>query len=94
MPDLTVDFLNDLFARAEACEADALLPAGPSGRLEPLCAVYHIRSRPALESAFAAGTRKISAALESVRTARLDVAEAARFHNVNTPEDWADHARR
>jgi molybdenum cofactor guanylyltransferase len=72
MPDLTVDFLNDLFARAEGSGADALLPAGPSGRLEPLCAVYHSRSRPAL----------------------LDVAEAARFHNVNTPEDWADHARR
>ena len=94
MPALDADFLRGLLDRAARARADALLPAGPSGRLEPLCAVYHARSRPALERAFAAGTRKIATALEAVRVARCDVAEAAPFHNVNTPEDWADHARR
>ncbi len=94
MPDLTEDFLGGLLDRAERSGADALLPAGPSGRLEPLCAVYHSRCRPLLERAFAAGTRKIAEALESVKVARLEVAEGARFHNINTPEDWADHARR
>src|SRR5208337_3578736 len=52
MPELSVEFLKLLINAATGHPAvDALVPSGPSGRLEPLCAVYHRRSRLRLERA-------------------------------------------
>ena len=93
MPGLKVDFLRQLLDAADCREGDALVPAGPSGLLEPLCAAYHRRSRQGLHAAFARGVRKIAAALEEVRTVRWPVPEMSYFHNVNTPEDWAAYDR-
>jgi molybdopterin-guanine dinucleotide biosynthesis protein A len=93
MPGLKVDFLRDLMDTAEHCDADALVPAGPNGRLEPLCAVYHRNSRQGPYTAFARGVRKIAAALEEVRTVTWTVSEVSCFQNVNTPEDWAAYER-
>lgn len=92
MPGLTDGFLGELLEAAEGCRADALLPAGPGGRPEPLCAVYHQRSREPLDGAFARGVRKIAAALEGISVCVWPVAEAGLFQNVNTPEDWAPWA--
>jgi molybdopterin-guanine dinucleotide biosynthesis protein A len=92
MPGLSVDFLRKLVDAAENCDADVLAPVGPSGRLEPLCAVYHQRSRQGLYGAFARGERKMAAALEGVRTVALPVLEVLHFQNVNTPEDWSSYA--
>jgi molybdopterin-guanine dinucleotide biosynthesis protein A len=92
MPAVTVEFLNGLLEVAEQSEGDALIPVGPSGRLEPLCAVYHRRARQPLYAAFAGGTRRITTALGKIRIAVHEVAEVALFQNVNTPEDWADYA--
>jgi molybdopterin-guanine dinucleotide biosynthesis protein A len=93
MPDLKVEFLRRLLAAAESCECDALVPAGPSGRLEPLCAVYHHRSLGGLYAAFSGGVRKISAALTEIRAITWPVPEVSCFQNVNTPEDWAPYER-
>jgi len=92
MPGLSGEFLGRLLDAAEQGGGDALVPAGPSGLAEPLCAVYHRRSREALEGAFARGIRKVMAACGEIRVARFPVAEVACFQNVNTPEDWAGHA--
>ncbi len=92
MPAVSAGFLRELLAAAENLDADALVPASPGGRLEPLCAVYHRRSRQVLNHAFANGVRKIATALESVHMMRFPVAELAPFQNVNTPEDWAGYA--
>ncbi len=92
MPGITVEVLRNLFYYAATPGTDAVLPAGPSGRLEPLCAIYHVRALPALERAFAGGIRKITAAFEGLRILPVNFPEAAVFHNVNTPEDWADYA--
>ena len=89
MPALTADFLGGLLRTAEATEAEALIPRGPSGRLEPLCAVYHQRSRGPLYQAFAEGTRKVTAAFTGLRIAEIRVDEIMPLQNVNTPEDWA-----
>jgi len=67
------------------------MPAGPSGRPEPLCAVYNRRARPEIEAAFRRGERKITAAMAGLSVEVLAVAEVAEFQNVNTPEDWADY---
>jgi molybdenum cofactor guanylyltransferase len=89
MPELTAPFLAGLLDAAEKADADVLLPAGPSGRPEPLCAVYHARSRETLEAAFRGGERKVTRACATVRSVIWPVAEIWHFQNVNTPEDWA-----
>jgi molybdenum cofactor guanylyltransferase len=92
MPAISAKFLTRILEAAEASEAEALLPVGPSGHPEPLCAVYHRNSLAALERAFAGGERQVTAALAAVRTIRLAIPELAPFQNVNTPEDWAGYA--
>ena len=91
MPGLSAAFLTPILEAAEQSGADALLPVGPSGRPEPLCAVYHRRALEPLEGEFRGGQRKVTAALQAVRAERLPVGEVAMFHNVNTPEDWATY---
>jgi molybdopterin-guanine dinucleotide biosynthesis protein A len=93
MPDVSAAFLRQLLDAAECWDVDALLPAGPSHRLEPLCAVYHRRARPALCTAFSNGLRKVTAALQGLRVAVLLVPEPAPLQNVNTPAEWAAYAR-
>lgn len=93
MPGLSVEFLKRLLDAAEQCPAQALLPVGPSGRPEPLCAVYHRRSRAGIEAAFQAGERKVTRALAGLPAETLAVGEVAEFQNVNTPEEWAGYGR-
>ena len=90
MPELSAEFLKLLIdATAGRPAADALVPIGPSGRPEPLCAVYHRRSRRALERALGRGVRSVRAALTGLRAALVSVPELKPFQNVNTPEEWA-----
>jgi molybdopterin-guanine dinucleotide biosynthesis protein A len=89
MPALSPGMLTALLDAAERLDADALVPTGPSGRPEPLCAVYHRRVREPLERRFGAGIRKLTAALETLRAVPFPVVEVACFHNVNTPEEWS-----
>lgn len=92
MPALDSAFLNGLFEAAEACGAAVLLPVRPDGLAEPLCAIWHRRSRDAVEAAFAAGVRKVTAALGGAGVVPYRVNESAPFQNVNTPEDWSGYA--
>jgi molybdenum cofactor guanylyltransferase len=92
MPEISPRFLRGLLEAAERADADALVPAGPSGHLEPLCAVYHRRSRQALYGAFADGIRKVTAAFTGLRIEVFPVPELTPFQNVNTPEEWAGYA--
>jgi molybdopterin-guanine dinucleotide biosynthesis protein A len=91
MPGISAEFLRGLLDAAERAGADALAPAGPSGRLEPLCAVYHRRCRETLGRALEAGVRKVTDALAGLEVARLAVDNAACFENLNTPEEWASY---
>jgi molybdopterin-guanine dinucleotide biosynthesis protein A len=92
MPSVTAQFLSLLLRTARERDADVLVPRGPSGRPEPLCAVYHRRALAGLQAHFARGTRKVTVALESLATVSLEVSEVALFQNLNTPEDWLAHA--
>jgi molybdenum cofactor guanylyltransferase len=93
MPAVSSDFLRRLLDAAEAADADVLAPAGPSGRPEPLCAVYHRRALARLEHVFARGERKMSIALAAVHTEVIEVEAMDPFRNVNTPADWSAYAR-
>jgi molybdopterin-guanine dinucleotide biosynthesis protein A len=92
MPEVSDAFLSELLAQAGRSGADVLLPCGPDGLPQPLCAVYHHRALPAMEERFLRGVRKVTAALEGLAVERLAVAELSLFQNVNTPEDWAAYA--
>ena len=93
MPELSGEFLRLLIHAAGGRPVgDAVVPVGPSGRPEPLCAVYHRRARPVLERALGRGVRSVIAALEELPATLVSVPELTPFQNVNTPEDWADYA--
>ena len=71
-----------------------MIPVGPSGKREPLCAAYHKRCLQPLAEVFAQGVRKITTALAAVRVHVWEVPEElACFQNVNTPEDWTAYER-
>jgi molybdopterin-guanine dinucleotide biosynthesis protein A len=89
MPALSAEFLQGLLDTAEAAGCDALVPAGPSGRPEPLCAVYHRHCRPALTRALESRVFRVTEALTGLRVLSWNVNDAAFFQNLNTPEDWA-----
>jgi molybdenum cofactor guanylyltransferase len=92
MPELTAPFLAALLDAAQFCDCDVLLPVSQGGLVEPLCAVWHRRVSGAVETAFAAGVRKITAALAGLRSVPYRVTEITPFQNVNTPEDWSGYA--
>jgi molybdopterin-guanine dinucleotide biosynthesis protein A len=92
MPEASAAFLTELVARAMASRADVLLPCGPHGLPEPLCAVYRQRAGAVMEDHFARGVRRVTDALAGLDVEPLVVAEVSHFQNVNTPEDWARYA--
>ena len=89
MPEVTAEFLVMLMDRAAVGSADAVLPAGPSGLPEPLCAVYHRRSLEAVRSALTSGVRKVTDGLHGLNIDVWRVADGRYFHNLNTPQEWS-----
>jgi molybdopterin-guanine dinucleotide biosynthesis protein A len=88
MPEVTAEFLGLMLERAAAGNADAVLPAGPSGLPEPLCAAYNRRSLEAIAAALASGVRKVTDGLRGLNIDIWRVADARYFHNLNTPQEW------
>ncbi len=79
---------------------DAVVPL-VAGRPQPLHALYHRRSLPALEALLQAGGRRMDGFLPQVRTRFVQEEEVRpldpdlrSFVNVNTPEEWAALAGR
>jgi len=91
MPAVDAKFLRSLLDAAERLNPDVLAPAGPSGQLEPLSAVYHRRCLQRVTAALNRGVRKITDALQDLEVARWNVKDGACFENLNTPEEWACH---
>jgi molybdenum cofactor guanylyltransferase len=91
MPAISGPFLKSLLAAAESSSADCLIPSGPSGLPEPLCAVYHRSCQAAIQAALDRNVRKVTDGLAGLRTATPSVSQSYWFRNVNTPEEWADY---
>jgi molybdenum cofactor guanylyltransferase len=86
MPGVTGVFLKQLFAAAEASQADCLVPES-AGKIHPLCAVYHRRLAPAAESAIHHKLFKMQDFISTIRTSRWPVPDARLLDNLNTPHD-------
>lgn len=91
MPSVTADFLAALLAGAERSPGDCLVPATPSGRLEPLCAVYHRRCLEPFARALDRGVRAVVEALALVRTTHLAFDNDTWAANLNDPGDLVQH---
>src|SRR5207253_621059 len=63
LPALDAAFLKELVAAAGESSADCLMPAGPSGRPEPLCAAYRSSCRQTIAAALDREILKITDAL-------------------------------
>ena len=85
MPALTHPLLQELLAAAEVSGADALVPSTPAG-LEPLCAVYHVRLLPLVQSALDSKLLKMHDFISTIQARLWPAPDSAAFRNLNTPE--------
>jgi len=85
MPAVTSELLAELLEAAEASGADALVPQTPGG-LEPLCAVYHVRLLPAIESAIHSKLLKMHDFVSTIQAKKWPAPDPSVFRNINTPE--------
>jgi molybdopterin-guanine dinucleotide biosynthesis protein A len=89
---------NELFKFLVSIGGDyqVILPVGPDGKLETLCAIYCKEMLPMVSDLIESGERKVSVLFERVAT-RFVVFDEIRhikgsemfFENVNTPADYA-----
>lgn len=91
MPGIATEFLSELLERAEQSGADAFLAAGPAGRPEPLCAVYHRRCAGVIGRALENNVRKVLDGLRGLELQAWQVPEARWLQNLNTPQEWSSY---
>jgi molybdenum cofactor guanylyltransferase len=89
MPDVSASLLTSILERAESGTAHAVIPAGPSGLPEPLCAAYNRRAIDAIERALDRDIRKVMDALIGLEIDLWQVPDSRHFHNLNTPAEWS-----
>jgi molybdenum cofactor guanylyltransferase len=92
MPGLSGPFLHSLLDAAERSGCDCLIPSGPSGMPEPLCAAYHLRCLGPIAEALDRNVRKIVDGLAGVHSEVWKVDESHWFRNANTSEEWTQYA--
>jgi molybdopterin-guanine dinucleotide biosynthesis protein A len=79
MPFLRSEFLAFLVQQAQQRRADVLLPLGPEGLPEPLCAAYSRGCRHEIRRQVERGTRKVTRAFENLRVEEVPANDYARF---------------
>jgi molybdenum cofactor guanylyltransferase len=89
MPAISVDILRELLRLAETAGSDCLAASGSDGKPEPLCAIYHRRCLPALNTALRDNRLKMRDLLNELGAKSMPVAQAM-LANVNTPAEWTE----
>jgi molybdopterin-guanine dinucleotide biosynthesis protein B/molybdopterin-guanine dinucleotide biosynthesis protein len=94
LPFLEGKFLETLLGRAQAGQAQAVVPR-TAGGWQPLCAAYHRACVPVMEQALARDSTGIVEVLPALKVDVVGSQELARlgfsdrlFRNINTPADW------
>ena len=103
LPYLTPGWLEYLVGRARASTANVVVPESARG-LEPLCAMYHERSKAAITAMLERGLRKVSDALAGLPAGTVEkITEAGwkafdsqgwLFKNMNSPADYKEARER
>jgi molybdenum cofactor guanylyltransferase len=99
MPFLTSEWLRHIGDRADASEAEIVVPESDYG-LEPLCACWRTTAAPTLTRSFESGVRRVTEAMKQLPMEVLDAADWKRFDNfdrlfwnMNTPADYDEAMR-
>jgi molybdopterin-guanine dinucleotide biosynthesis protein A len=92
MPAVTREYLAFLLADIDASgrEVDCIVPESGAG-LEPLCALYHHRALPLLDSFLDHKFLRMQDVVRSLQCRVVPAADPALFRNLNTPEDLPAH---
>jgi len=92
MPNVTSDLLRSLICAAADAHgaAECVLPKTGTG-YEPLCALYHSRALPILDSFLNHKFLKMRDVVLSLQAVPVEVADPALFRNLNTPQDLQAH---
>ena len=88
MPHITVELLRILVQHAAQGLGDCVVPLGADGEPEPLCALYHVRCRPALEQAICENRLRMRDLVSELRPVLVPGIDPSCFANINTPADW------
>jgi molybdopterin-guanine dinucleotide biosynthesis protein A len=91
MPEVTAAFLAKLIERAECTKAQAVIPTGPSGMPEPLCAAYSRASLGVIADSLERDIRKVMDGLTALEIDFWPVSDSRHFQNLNTPEEWTGY---
>jgi molybdopterin-guanine dinucleotide biosynthesis protein A len=92
MPEVTAEFLIQLTRRAEVGRAAAVIPVGPDGVPQPLCAAYRRRCADVVARALRNGVCKVTEAFAGIEIDFWPVPNSGYFRNLNTPQDWASYS--
>jgi len=89
MPHITVEALRFLLDKTKATSARLVVPIGPDGEPEPLCAVYHVDCFPAIERAIRDKRFKMKDLARELKPELVAGIDPGCFANANTPAEWA-----
>jgi molybdopterin-guanine dinucleotide biosynthesis protein A len=92
MPEVTGSFLISILERAQAGNAHAVIPAGPSGLPEPLCAAYSRHALDVIAHALDHDIRKVMDGLTGLEIDLWGVTDSRQFHNLNTAAEWTGYS--
>jgi molybdenum cofactor guanylyltransferase len=92
MPNISATFLLQMIEIAETAfgTPDCVVPVTETGR-QPLCALYHKRALPLLDSLLQRKLLKMQDAIRTMDSVLAPFPDADCFRNVNTPEDFQAH---
>ena len=91
IPDIDVDFLKGLIAKAH--DFDIAVPVSSGGFFEPLFAVYRRSVIPAIEALVQEGDFSILTLFDRCRTRKVKLNDSGWLRNLNTPEDFKKYLR-
>jgi molybdopterin-guanine dinucleotide biosynthesis protein A len=92
MPNIDAGFLRNLIDEAERATgaADCVVPETAGGP-QPLCALYHRRALPLLDSFLNHKFLRMRETVKTLNSVFVPFAEDHWFQNLNTPEDLKAH---
>ena len=90
MPRVTVEVLRSLIEKTENTTARSVVPIGPDGEPEPLCAVYHTGCLAVLDRALREKRLKMRDLVREFEPLFVSGISSSCFANVNTPAEWAE----
>lgn len=94
MPAIRASWIRCLISAAGESEGcDAVVTLDPSGRAEPLCAVYHARLHADVRKALTDGRFAVRGLLPQWRVRWLSPGAEPVAANINTPEEWVSWSR-